>query len=215
MSKRIAKLTLALPAFASALALAGCAGTGTINPGLESVHQPVVSHTNYAFDVTADGDRLSAGEHARLAGWLASLRIGYGDHVSVDDPNGANDGARAEIGQMVEDYGLFLADHAPVTAGQLAPGTIRVIVTRSTAAVPGCPDFSMGQKPDFKANTASNYGCAVNSNLAMMVARPDDLVRGQPGAETSDPAVLGKAIQTLRKAPNTGAAGLKVEGVGK
>ncbi len=211
MSKRISMLILAAPA----LALAGCAGAGTMNRGLESVHQPVVSHTSYAFDVNTDGYRLAPGERARLTGWLSSLRLGYGDHIAVDDPSGANDGARAEIGSMIEDYGLFLADHAPVTAGQLAPGTVRVIVTRSSASVPGCPDYTTGQKPDFQANTASNYGCSINSNLAMMVARPDDLVRGQPGAETSDTAVFGKAIQTLRKAPNTGAAGLKVEGVGK
>jgi pilus assembly protein CpaD len=210
MSKPISMLAIII---APALMLAGCGKT--INAGVESAHQPVVSHKNYAFDVSSDGYHLAMGERERLMGWLESLRLGYGDRVAVDDPSGANGGARAEISAIVENYGLFLADHAPVTAGQLAPGTVRVIVTRSTADVPGCPDFSVGGKPDYKSNTASNYGCAVNSNLAAMVARPDDLVRGQPGAETSDTAVLSKAIQTMRKAPNTGAAGLKTEGTTK
>ena len=79
------------------------------------------------------------------------------------------------------------------------------------ASVPGCPDHSRMTGIEFEGNTNSNYGCAVNSNLAAMIARPEDLVRGQPGAPTADPAVSYKAIDQLRKAPPTGAAGLKVE----
>ncbi|MBY0581977.1 MAG: CpaD family pilus assembly protein [Sphingomonas sp.] len=210
MSKLTSILTLATPA----LLLSACGG-GTINRGLETVHQPVVAHTNYAFDVSTDGDRLAPGEHQRLAGWLSSMRLGYGDKVAVDDPSGSNSGARDEIGAIVADYGMFLAEAAPITAGQLAPGAVRVVVIRSTASVPGCPDYSKLGNHEFDGNTSSIFGCAVSSNLAAMVARPDDLVRGQPGAETADAAVSTKAIQTLRTAPNTGAGGLKVEGTSK
>jgi len=209
MPKHLSKLIVAAPA----LLLAACAGTP--NRGIEPVHQPVVSHENFSFDLnTADG-RLAPGEAERLQGWLASLRLSYGDHVAVDDPSGANGGARADIAQVIGDYGLLLDDKAPIAPGELASGAVRVTVTRSVAKVPGCPDFSKNGTTDFEANTASNFGCAVNSNLAAMVASPDDLVRGQPGAMASDPAVAGKAIQTLRKAPNTGAGGLKNEGTSK
>lgn len=209
MNIRKAKLIMAAPL----AMLAGC--SATMNRGIEPVHQPVVTHTNYAFDVVTSGGYLAPGEADRLRGWFASLRLGYGDHVALDDPAGNGSGARAEISTILGDYGMFLDPVSPVTAGEMAPGAIRVVVTRATASVPGCPDFSRDGHPNFDAHTSSDFGCAVNGSLAAMVANPDDLVRGQPGARTTDPAVSTKAIETLRKAPNTGAGGLKSEGTGK
>jgi len=204
---RIALIALAAPA----LLLGGC--TGTQNRGLESVHQPIVSRADYLFDANTEGGRLAPGELQRLAGWMASLRLSYGDTIAVDDPANA-DATRAEIGGLVASYGLFLSDRAPVVGAAMTPGTVRVIISRMTASVPGCPDFSRDNKPNFNQHTSSNQGCAINSNIASMIARPADLVLGQVGATVADPAVSGKAIQTLRKAPPTGAGGLKAESAG-
>src|SRR3546814_3798029 len=71
MSKRSLTLALALPA----LLVAGCGGT--VNRGLESVHQPVVSRADYAFDLSTANGHLAPGEAQRLDGWLASLNVGY------------------------------------------------------------------------------------------------------------------------------------------
>lgn len=210
MSKRLPLLILAAPA----LLLSGCGGT--VNRGLEPVHQPVVSRSDYSFDVKLnDKGGLASGEAERLNGWLHSLRAGYGDSIAIDDPSAIADTARAQIAQLISRDGMFLSDQAPVTGAPTVPGTIRVVVTRSKASVPGCPDFSRDNKPNFEGHTSSNFGCAVNSNLASMVARPEDLVRGQPGATTSDQAVAGKAIQVLRRAAPTGAGGIKSEGASK
>src|SRR3546814_10356338 len=70
MSKRSLTLALALPA----LLVAGCGGT--VNRGLESVHQPVVSRADYAFDLSTANGHLAPGEAQRLDGWLASLNVG-------------------------------------------------------------------------------------------------------------------------------------------
>ncbi|MEG3179252.1 CpaD family pilus assembly protein [Sphingomonas sp. LT1P40] len=191
--------------------LTACGGT-TAERGLESVNQPVVQRTDYVFDAATDGAYLAPGEQARVAGWLASLRLAYGDRVYVDDPSGS--GVRGQISAEASRYGLFVADNAPVTAGAIAPGTIRVIVSRMRASVPGCPNFSREAEPNFNAVTGANYGCATNGNLAAMIARPEDLVRGQPGADTADPATNFKAIDALRKAPTSGAGGLKSESTG-
>lgn len=205
---RHAMIALAAPA----LLLGGC--TGTENRGLESVHQPVVSRSDYVFDANTVGGRLARGEADRLAGWMATMRLGYGDRVSFDDNGGDMPGARGEVAALIDRYGLFLSDTAPALPGERAPGTARIIVSRAVATVPGCPDFSRNNKPNFMAHTSSNQGCSVNSNIASMVARPEDLVRGQLGADVRDPAVSNKAIQTFRKAPNTGAGGLKAESAG-
>ena len=51
----------------------------------------------------------------------------------------------------------------------------------------------------------SNFGCAVNGNLAAMVANPQDLVHGREGSGVGDNRTAVKAIDTYRKAAPTGA----------
>ena len=202
MSARFIPLLLA-----PALLLGGC---GTYNGGVESANQPVVQRNDYVFDLQTADYGLAPGENQRLAGWMDSMRLGYGDRISIDD--GADGStARDEVAAQANRYGLLLDSKAPVTVGQIAPGTVRVIVTRMTAAVPGCPDRSREYTPDFSASTSSNYGCATNSNLAAMIADPADLVRGVPGAPTSDPATGSRAIKALRDATPTGGGGTVVK----
>ncbi|MES2986941.1 MAG: CpaD family pilus assembly lipoprotein [Pseudomonadota bacterium] len=192
-----------------ALLLSAC---GTYNGGVESANQPVVQRNDYVFDLQTSGYGLAPGESQRLAGWMQSMRLGYGDRVSIDD--GADGStARDEVAVQANRYGLLLDARAPVTVGQIAPGTVRVVVTRMTASVPGCPDRSREYTPDFSQSTSSNYGCATNSNLSAMVANPGDLVRGAPGAPTSDTATGTRAVKALRDAAPTGAGGtvLKAE----
>ena len=198
-----------LLAAGAALLVAGC--DGTQNRGLESVHQPVVDRSDYALDLGTRGGRLAYGEEARLAGWLDGMRVGYGDRVAVDDPVGANGGARADIGRVLAGYGLLMQADAPVTASPVAPGAERVVVSRSHAAVPGCPDYSRDSSWDVESNTSSNYGCAVNANLASMIAAPADLVHGRDGAATTDPRQSGKAINAYRGAAPGGAGGTSIK----
>lgn len=205
MLKRSLLLTIA-----PAMLAAGC--TGTQNRGLESVHQPVVSRADYAFDVGAGPNGLAPGEARRLSGWMSSLRVGYGDRIAVDDPS-RDPATRADVAAAAARHGLLVADEAPVTAAPIAPGTVRVVVSRARAYVPGCPDYSRMAQPDYEAHTSSNQGCAVNSNLAAMVARPTDLVRGE-GNDAYDPAVGTRAIDTFRKATPTGGGGTTVRSEG-
>jgi pilus assembly protein CpaD len=204
---------IALPLLlAPALLLGGC---GTYNGGVDSVYQPVVERNDYVFDLNTAGYTLADGETQRLSGWLQSMRLRYGDKISVDDGADGSTG-RAQVAAEASRYGVILSDRAPVTVGQIAPGTVRVVVTRMSATVPNCPDFSRTYQPDYSASTTSNYGCASNSNLAAMVADPSDLVRGAPGSPTSDPATSAKAVRALRAAPPSGGGGttLKSESTG-
>jgi pilus assembly protein CpaD len=201
------------PILLAGLLLGGCMGTE--NRGVESVHQPVVARSDYALDLQTAGGALASGESARLAHWFDAMRLGYGDRVAVDDPEGVSSAAFAEVGGVAAGYGLLVAEDAPVTAAPVTPGTVRVVVSRMRAGVPNCPDWSRNSSSEFESNTSSNYGCAVNANLAAMVANPGDLVRGQQGAAFTDPATAAKAIEALRKAPPTGAGQvLKSESTG-
>jgi pilus assembly protein CpaD len=192
-----------LTLLAPAALLSGC---GTYNGGLESVHQPVVERSNFSLDLATAGGSLASGEAARLNGWMGSLRLGYGDRVALEDPSGSGV-VRDQVSAQAAKFGLLLTDSVPVTGGTVASGTVRVVISRTTASVPGCPDYSRMYQPDYSASTSSNYGCAMNANLAAMVANPEDLVRGRAGTGVSDPAMAAKAVEALRSATMGGGGG--------
>lgn len=194
--------TIAL--FAAGLAIcalpAAAAARGE-NRTLYSTNQPVVERTDYALDVAAPSGNVSAVERARLRAWFDSLDLGYGDRVFVDEPYGPA-GGTADVARVAAEYGLLISPGTPVTEGEVPRGALRVIVTRSTASVPGCPNWR-GRAGNA---TSSNYGCATNSNLAAMIADPSDLVLGQAGSGRSD-GTAAKAIKVYRDASPTGGGG--------
>tara|TARA_R110000850_G_scaffold9992_11_gene36147 strand:+ start:1735 stop:2334 length:600 start_codon:yes stop_codon:yes gene_type:complete len=179
------------------LSVTAC-GSTTANRTVYSERQPVVSKSNFVLDLSAGNGGLSTAEQNRLAGWFDALELGYGDRVSIDDPGyAASSVAKAAVENIVASYGLLVSDTAPVTDGYVPAGQMRVVVTRTTASVPGCPDFSHRSHTDFQARTSANYGCGTNSTLAAMIADPEDLVRGQ-NADEEDQARASKAIRAYR-----------------
>lgn len=202
-----------IPTFAAVVALGLGAGacapnrgelTAASNPSLSSMHQPIVQRTDFAIDLSVSGDRVPEAELRRLQAWFASIDAGYGDRISVDEAQGyESQPARADVARMAADYGLLLSDGAPVLHGAVQPGTIRVIASRATAHVPDCPDWAEnGAEPT--TNTSSNYGCATNSNLAAMIANPQDLIVGQDGSGADSGATAGRAIRIYRTRQPTG-----------
>jgi pilus assembly protein CpaD len=161
------------------IALTGCGSLGN-NTSMYSVHQPVVERTNYAIDINVDGSGIPADEQRRMGEWFDALQLGYGDRVAIDYGSGyGNSAAKRVVSDAAADRGILIGDTAPVTSGQVAPGTIRVVITRSKASVPSCPDWSTSSDSNFNSSNHSNYGCSTNSNLAAMIADPEDLVRGR------------------------------------
>ncbi len=201
----MSKTTFLTAGLLAALAGAGLAGCGKLadNSTLYSVHQPVVERTNYTLDLRTDPSGLSPAERGRLAGWLEAMDLHYGDRLALDDP-GMSAAAREDIAQLASRHGILLSEGAPVTAGYVEPGTARVVLTRTTASVPGCPDWSV--KTDFnpKNGNSSNYGCATNSNLAGMVANPEDLVRGQDGTDQRLVYGASRAVAKSQQAAKSG-----------
>lgn len=199
------------------LAAGGCVHDGPLsphmNPSLNSVNQPVVQRNDYVFDL-AGGGGVSQGELARLDAWFQSLALGYGDRISVDGGGQPADPATERaIAGVAESYGILLSDGAPVTSGQIAPGSVRVVVSRTTASVPGCPQWDP-ETIGGRISTTPNYGCATNSNLAAMIADPNDLVVGRTGDPSVDAATASKAIQSYRTKKPTGSGALKQEATG-
>jgi pilus assembly protein CpaD len=192
---------------------AACAGgdfARDANHSLYSVNQPVVERTDLVIDLATSGGGVPAGEQERLVAWFDSLQLGYGDRISVDQPRGFGDErARRDVASVAAGYGLLLSEGAPITAGAVQPGSVRVVVSRVSARVPGCPNWAHAKEPGAPIATSPNYGCATNSNLAAMIADPNDLVLGQTGSLSGSGDTAAKAIRTHRAAPPSGTRGLE------
>ena len=93
----------------------------------------------------------------------------------------------ASAGQAKENFGLESPNQPVVTPG--------------SARVPNCPNWTTSNL-DSAALNDSNYGCAINSNLAAMVADPMDLIHGKADL-TTDTENNARAIKAWREAPAT------------
>lgn len=194
------KLALA----AATLALASCAGSPT-NRLMTPQHQPVVTHSSFSLDLTEGNDGLPPAEQARLAGWFDAMGLRYGDQIAIDDPL-ANPRTRAAIADLAGAKGLIVSPQPPLAQAGLEPGTLRVVLTRASATVPGCPDWSANSETNLQNGLHPNFGCAVNSNLAAMIANPDDLLHGAH-SDSNPVATSNKAISTYRDVKPSGGGG--------
>ncbi|MFM7403774.1 MAG: CpaD family pilus assembly protein [Erythrobacter sp.] len=205
--RRPAHLAVAL---ALGLGLAGCGGMPT-NQSLYSIKQPVVERTNMTLDVTTSSSGLPISEQQRLNGWFETMELRYGDRIAVENPS-QNPAVTNAVRDLAARYGLMISNTAPVTQGFLQPGQARVVITRATARVPGCPDWSANSDLNYNNGLSSNYGCATNSNMAAMIADPQDLLEGKKGSGDRLTDTSDKAIKAYSDMAPTGAGGLAAGG---
>jgi pilus assembly protein CpaD len=191
---------------ALASALAACNTPDLPDKGVAAVNVPVVTSADYVFDASAPDGALAPGESDRLNGWFQGLGLAYGDTIYVDGAYA--DAAHGQVAAIAGQYGMMVSEGAPVTTGAVQPGMVRVVVSRRRASVPYCPNWSIPAQPNYDNRTMSNFGCGVNSNIAAMVANPEDLIHGRD-AGTTDVDTASRAILFYRNAPPTGTKGLQ------
>lgn len=207
MLDRMTKPAAKALALAMGMSLAACASAPSENRTLYSIKQPVVERSNFSLDLNAGSSGLAIPEQGRLDAWFESIDLGYGDRVSIDDPLNSV-ATRDAVAEVAARHGILLSEGAPVTEGLLQPGAVRIIVTRSDASVPGCPDWNGRANHNYNNGLHDGYGCAINGNLAAMVANPEDLINGQEGTGETVIMTSTKAIETYRDTAPTGSAGL-------
>ncbi|MCB5426238.1 CpaD family pilus assembly protein [Altererythrobacter sp. CC-YST694] len=207
MLNRLTKPAALALALTLGLSLSACAGEPT-NRTLDSIKQPVVDRSNFTFELDASSGGLPIPEQQRLNEWFAAMDLRYGDRVSIDDPL-ASAQTRQKVAEIAARYGILVSEGAPVTEGMVMPGKARVVVTRSKASVPGCPDWGDNSATNYNNGTNAGFGCAVNSNLAAMVADPEHLIHGAKGTGETVIMTSNKAIATYRAKAPTGQEGLK------
>ncbi len=56
---------------------------------------------------------------------------------------------------------------------------MELVLERYLVTLPPCPDWSRQSGTDFANLPHSNFGCATQTNLGLMVAEPRDLLHGR------------------------------------
>lgn len=62
---------------------------------------------------------------------------------------------------------------------------VEIVLERHLVQLPPCPDWSRESGLDYSNLPGSNFGCATQTNLGLMIANPSDLVRGRKLAPAS------------------------------
>ena len=123
---------------------------------------------------------------------------GYGDEFAIDAGSEATDGDRRQaIIAYLRSRGLSVSTQPAVYGGALAPNTVRLILNRYVVTPPPCPDWRKPAGEDYNNQAGSNFGCATETNLGLMVANPKDLVDGRT-IGPADGEQAAKAIETYR-----------------
>lgn len=216
-SKTLFRTAASLTAAALSLALVATPALARKSErGVEPAHQPQVSRTDFVFDVPGSGNgELGDADARRLTAWFDALGLRYGDHVSIAGTGaGGLAGVRDGVAEIVGRYGLLTEGEAPVTAGDPPAGSLRVVVSRSTAKVESCPSWRDKSQTNLVGGQSDNYGCAMATNLAAMVADPQDLVQGRSTDTDLRTATGSRAIKTYQEKPPTGSGGLQVMSAG-
>jgi pilus assembly protein CpaD len=175
---------------------------------------------------------LASVDAARLRQAAATGEIAPTDRVVVATagPPRLAEERQAAISALVLHYGIV-----PVAGAQDAPPNRAIIsVERTLVTLPPCPNWSKRPHSDFDNQPSSNFGCATESNLGMMVANPSDLAGGLAlGATAGQPAAaavnrylndkvelptantaLPVAVQSSNQGSNQGSGGSPGAGTG-
>jgi len=101
----------------------------------------------------------------------------------------------------------FAAGPAPTAQGPHGVDSPnQPVVSGNRAYVPNCPNWGSGPI-DSASRTDANYGCAVNSNLAAMIADPQDLLHGKTDPLTGhDPETATRTLKNGKATVVTGQA---------
>ena len=127
-------------------------------------------------------DGMSADDAAKFDAFVADYRVHGNGSLGISVPSGA--GSRAAItffGERAASGGIS-RDKILVTTREAGNSDMRVDVSyiAYTAHTKACGDWSEDESFTMENHTPANFGCAVQQNIAAMVADPRDLLG--PGA---------------------------------
>ena len=181
----------------------------------ESPKKNRVSWAEYHHPVyfTGSSVKLTKGESDALDRFLARVAKGDGVHVYLAtgsaDPSTLITQRETSLARYLMDGGYPVSRiraNRPVSS---RPNTVRVTVGRYIVTPPNCPDWSKNPAGDSFNRETSNFRCANVTNLGLMIADPQALIRGTPlgpgDGESFTPGVERYRTGQIEKPPVTSA----------
>ena len=172
----------------------GCASHMAQHNGVEQQTRNEVEMVKIPFNLQFGQGQteLSGREIARLNNFISTAHIGYGDELSMDFPLDRNgelseiDKARFEyLNNLLKNSGLHLSNSITPYGMEPPANSGRLLVSKYVVTTPECGDWSQRPYPNHQNAPISNFGCANQANLGLMVANPKDLIIGATGAPTN------------------------------
>jgi pilus assembly protein CpaD len=199
------------------LALSGCSQAMmdgkavNVSTNIEPKHN-IVTATKLDYDIqfAAGSKTLSAAEERSLAAFVRDSAVDGEDDVTIGLSMGdsASLAAARQASVLAALKRLHIAA-LPASDPASGPNAVKLSVARYVVTPPSCPDWSKPEADEPSNQPASNYGCATETSLALMVANPRDLAHGTPGGP-ADAEALARGIVTYR----TGAVSKSLAGQG-
>jgi len=190
--------------FAGLIALAACAQRTAYWSPLESPKRNKVSWAEFHHPVhfAAASATLDNGEKDALDRFLG--RVGRGDGVKVmlatgsAEHSGLTRRRETSLARHLIEHGYSVARIQADRSFVMRPNSVRVTVGRFVVKTPTCPDWSKNPAYDPANRRSSNFGCADETNLGLMIANPEALVRGTD-IGPADAEILSLGVGKYRK----------------
>ena len=187
------------------LALAGCASP---EPGAfpePTVRKAKVSEitATLSLPLPSPGGALSAADHARTTAFFDAYREGgRGPVLAVITAPDRTAAAHAAAILRRLATGRGLSDNAVVVSSAIGspPGMVLRYSDYVAAPLECAPEIALSFNPTHA--TSPNLGCAIDKNIAAMVANPADLL-GPATATAADGTRIGRAIDLYHQGKAT------------
>ena len=195
-------------ACAFVVVLAGCAKQGPSKLNVAPIsyqqkHPIVVDTAPTTLDIPAGNERthLTPGMKSAVTGFAKEYRKSGAKGLQILVPAGSSNEASAShighhIRDLLEDGGVrssHIALRSYSAHSPEAPGHIRLSFTAVKARVASeCGVWPTDISSDFENRNHENFGCATQSNLAAIIADPNDIIepRGQGVINAERSAVI-------------------------
>lgn len=194
----------ALPLLAAGMILAGCV---TDDLAMDDTYVPLTPSERYPIEyakgpmtlqVATNHGTLQPAQVNVVAGFARQSMAGGATPVTIRRPAGG--GASKRVAQEIA--GLLLQQGVPremikmTTYPAPASAPVQLAYLKSYAHTKPCGTWDVNVADTAQNHTMTNHGCAVQANIAAMIADPEDIVTPNPVSPTPATAST-KAIRRL------------------
>ena len=177
-------------------------------PRQEKKVQVAPSEISFAVQFRTGSATVSEPERRAAAAFLRNRASERLDEVFVDfglmhETTGLAHDRRVTVAEIVTAAGLDPARvKVRANVGGIGESEVNLTVRRYLVTLPGCPDFTSRAGRTFDNRPNSNWGCATQTNLGLMVAEPHDILAGR-GGTPGDGEALVLSTQRYRSGETT------------